>query len=96
MEFVWRLIEDGESAEECAIREIEEELEATIENIVLLEERVREEENTKVVEYIFSAEIVEDFDQLTLHEGAKMQLFSKEELLELDIVDHYKDILTNL
>lgn len=83
-------IEEDETARACVVREIKEELNATIKNIKFINKQTRHESNVEVEDNIFSAEIVEKISDLILKEGKAMKLFSLKELRTITIVPHYK------
>jgi 8-oxo-dGTP diphosphatase len=86
-------IEKDETARACTIREIKEELNATIKNIKFITKQTRYENNVEVEDNIFSAEINEEIADLILKEGKAMKLFSLKELTKITIVPHYKDYI---
>jgi len=87
------LIEENETAKDCIIREIEEELGTKLRNLIFIGKQTRKENEKIVEDNLFSAEIIKETSKLELHEGSKMQLFSFEELNKIDIVEHYKKYL---
>ena len=89
------LIEKDETPEDCVRREIKEELEATLKDVLLITNQIRKEGDKEVEDNIFSAEIVEEISELRLHEGSGMQLFLIKELNELKVVPHYKPFIIN-
>jgi 8-oxo-dGTP diphosphatase len=83
-------IEEGESPEECAIREIKEEVNADIKNIRFIGKQKRYAYDMEIEDNIFSAEIKEEISDLTLNEGSDMRLFSMKDLQKVKIAPHYK------
>lgn len=84
------LIGNNESAKECVAREIKEELNATLKNVKKITTQTRVENGEKVKDNIFSADIIEDINDLKLTEGQEMRLFSLKELNEIKIASHYE------
>jgi 8-oxo-dGTP diphosphatase len=94
---IWSLfggkIEGNETPEECLAREIKEELNGTLKNIIFIKKRIRPGNDGEVEDNIFSAELQEAISELELTEGQAMKYFSKEQLNEIDIVPHYKKFI---
>jgi 8-oxo-dGTP diphosphatase len=83
-------VEDRETPEEGARREIEEELELRLEGALrLVYHSVREDRER----FFFAAPLPVPPEALTLHEGQGMALFSREELDRCLVVPLHKEIL---
>ncbi|MCA9356743.1 NUDIX domain-containing protein [Candidatus Nomurabacteria bacterium] len=89
------LVDEGESAEECVLREVYEELGIALEKVELVLVRIRDESGQSVEDNIFASKVTVDETKLELTEGADMKWFSVAELQEADIVPHFKNVIIN-
>ena len=70
-EFPGGKLEEGESLEECIIREIEEELELDIEPVDVFATSIYEFKNRKAVFTVFNAKIIGGTMKLNVHNDAR-------------------------
>lgn len=85
-------LDEGESPKECIIREMEEEIELKLKNPNPFKVYVKYDR----IEYTFWKEIDLNLQEVILHEGQKLQWFSKEDIKatpENCIAFEFKDIL---
>jgi len=96
-------IEEGESPEQCLVREIKEEIDYDITEYAAFKayQYEHKEYNLKGTVHVFLVPLTVPIEQLTLGEGQGMKLFTQEELLKLplpfpecnviqDVVAHFK------
>lgn len=89
------LVDEGETPEDCVLREIREELGIVLGKIDLVLVRIRDECGQDVEDNIFVSEVIVDDAQLELAEGADMKWFSTYEIQATDVVPHFKSVLIN-
>lgn len=82
-------VEPSETPTECIVRELQEEIEYSLENPKLFQRRVFDDrvENT----YWELTEL--DIASTPLHEGQRLHWFSESEIDDLDIAFQFKDVL---
>ena len=90
-DFLGGQIEEGETAEQCIVREIKEEI-----NLDLTDFNHFVTENfPDRIEYVFSKKINLDISQIILTEGQKIKWFSFNEIKEIDTVFGLEQIIDN-
>ncbi len=93
-------IEKGENSQQAFVREIWEEVGLTLEEVKFLKEypyRELSKRNPQLQRhgllYVFSARYSNPTSDIRLNEGAGFALFEREEIADLDMPPHNKDIL---
>ena len=84
-------VDPGETPEDAACRELEEELELLISSKDL--RKVTQYVSNLKKEYVYMAPLVVSIEALILREGSRMKLFDGSELLELNIRDDDRQAL---
>ncbi len=82
-------IEDNETAEECIVREMLEEIEVNVEGCALF----RIYEFSDRTEYVFMKEADFDIQYITLHEGQMLRWFSKNNAQALELAYGFNEVL---
>lgn len=82
-------VEKGETFEEAIIREMQEEMELDLKDFEVFRVYNRPEN----IETVFHKKLDLDVDKINLHEGQKIQYFSVEELLSMDLAFHGNQII---
>jgi len=83
------IVEEGETPEEAIVREMKEEIELDLQDFQVFKEYCWPEK----IETVFQKKMDLDIGRVNLHEGQKIQYFSKEELLKMDLAFHDNEII---
>jgi 8-oxo-dGTP diphosphatase len=83
------VVEDGESPEEAIVREMDEELELKMKDFEIF----KVFEWPEKTETVFYKKLDLDLNKVNLHEGQKVEYFSKEKLLATDLAFHDNEII---
>ncbi|TLU83928.1 MAG: NUDIX domain-containing protein [Chlorobium sp.] len=90
---LWNLpgghIEEDEAAEECIVREMFEEIEINVVGCKLF----RVYEFSDRTEYVFVKEENFDLKNITLHEGQRLQWFTRNEAGQAELAHGFKEVL---
>lgn len=88
-------IDDGETPEQAALREVEEEIGLKLNSLVLLSSRIAEPEKgeERFEENMFAAELPCDISELSANEGREIRMFSVDELDDINIRQVFKDAI---
>jgi len=84
-------IEDNETAEECIVREMQEEIEVNVEGCTLF----RVYEFSDRTEYIFMKHADFDLKNIILHEGQMLRWFSQEEAGQVELAYGFDKVLAD-
>jgi len=84
-------IEEHESAEECVVREMLEEMEINVEGCTLF----RSYEFSDRKEYIFTLQVDFEPRNIILHEGQMIRWFSKEEAAKTKLACGFNKVLSD-
>jgi 8-oxo-dGTP diphosphatase len=82
-------IEEHETAEECIVREMLEEIEINVEGCRLF----RTYDFSDRTEYVFVRPADFELEQITLHEGQRLQWFSREEAEQTELAYGFNQVL---
>ncbi|MFZ4525609.1 MAG: NUDIX hydrolase [Chlorobium sp.] len=82
-------IEDNETAEECIVREMLEEIEVNVEGCALF----RVYNFSDRTEYVFMNEADFDLKNITLHEGQMLRWFSRNEAGQVELAYGFDKVL---
>ena len=83
------VVEEGESSKEAIIGEMQEEIELNLKDFNLFKVFHWPEK----IETIFHKKLDIDVNSINLHEGQRIQYFSKDELLNMDLAFHDNEII---
>jgi len=84
-------IEDNETAEECIVREMLEEIEVTVEGCTLF----RVYEFSDRTEYVFMKQADFDLQNIVLHEGQMLRWFSRNETSKVELAYGFDEVLAD-
>ena len=86
----------NESIEECLIREVKEETNLSLKNINILKPLNLKFNDVPVFVILYSAEISCDSPLTISHEHYEYNFFSKSEIINLNMIQDYKNIIKSL
>ena len=84
-------IEDNETAEECIVREMLEEIEVTVEGCTLF----RVYEFSDRTEHVFMKQADFDLQNIVLHEGQMLRWFSRNETSKVELAYGFDEVLAD-
>ncbi len=82
-------IEDNETPEECIVREMQEEIEVTVEGCTLF----RVYEFSDRTEYVFMKHAEFELKKIILHEGQMLRWFSRDEAGQVELAYGFDKVL---
>ena len=89
-------IEFNENIEKCLIREIKEETNLSVENLNILKPLNLKFNDVSVLVLIYSASISCDSPVIISHEHSQYDFFSKSEIVNLNLLENYKNLIEDL